>query len=499
MKNNSLQKRFIAKLKSNLINFTLGFITVGMVPRALGPELYGDLNFLTVFYQRLFKFITLGTGQAFYTKLSSRLKETKLISFYFLFILILFTGLSLFIFISIIFNFQQTLWPNQKVIFIWATSFIAMFQFIVNIIKNIHDAYGFTIKMEKIIILQSFIITIMIVATYISNLLNLSSYIVLQYVAFLFVIISGLSLINKQKIFSINRMKLLKKDIINYIDEFYAYSHPLFLAGLIGFFTGFGDRWLLQYFVGSQEQGFYGLSLRVTQIAVILFSAFPNLLTREMSINFGKGKFKEMKILFEKNLTIFYFLTAYFSMFIAANSKNILSILGGQPYVAASLILSILVFDTLNQTLSHFNVAVFASSGQTKIIRNITIPMRIIGILLSIFLILPKEYGGLGMGALGLAIKIVIQRLISSIIELWFAAKYLKISFLKIILNQIIILSVLAIIAFGLNFIFIYSFTNIIVDFLLRGFIYTFLVICIIILFPSIISTKRTKLKYLLY
>jgi len=78
----SLKKRYTSKLTSKLVQFGLGFITLGMVPRALGTEAYGNFGYLTNFFTRTTKFLKFGITAAYYSKLSRRQNEKKLIGFY---------------------------------------------------------------------------------------------------------------------------------------------------------------------------------------------------------------------------------------------------------------------------------------------------------------------------------------------------------------------------------------------------------------------------------
>ena len=71
-------KNTCSKLISNSVKVAVGFVTVGMVPRALGPEAYGNFGFLTNFFISTVKFLTFGIPTAYYTKLSKRQNEKKL-------------------------------------------------------------------------------------------------------------------------------------------------------------------------------------------------------------------------------------------------------------------------------------------------------------------------------------------------------------------------------------------------------------------------------------
>ena len=52
MKTHSFKKRFTAKLSSNLFKFIFNIVTLGIIPRELGPETYGDFGYLPHFFNK---------------------------------------------------------------------------------------------------------------------------------------------------------------------------------------------------------------------------------------------------------------------------------------------------------------------------------------------------------------------------------------------------------------------------------------------------------------
>jgi O-antigen/teichoic acid export membrane protein len=90
----TLKRRYAAKLIANLIGLAIGLVIAIVVPRGLGPEAYGNYNFLSTFFLSLMGFFTLNTESCFFVKLSQRPQESKMINFYlkfnFLAIIVLF-------------------------------------------------------------------------------------------------------------------------------------------------------------------------------------------------------------------------------------------------------------------------------------------------------------------------------------------------------------------------------------------------------------------------
>jgi len=116
----SLKKRYLTKLSSRGIQFLLSFLTIGIVPRALGPADYGNFAFLSNFFKRLFQLIDFNVSTAFFTKFSKRQSEKKLLGFRLyhfaisIFVLVL---ISLLIVMS---EYKELILPGQNRIIIYA-------------------------------------------------------------------------------------------------------------------------------------------------------------------------------------------------------------------------------------------------------------------------------------------------------------------------------------------------------------------------------------------
>ena len=78
----SLARRYICKLLANVASVPVYLAMEAILPRALGPAMYGNYSFATNFFQQLFMFLDMGTSTCFYNALSRRQSETGLISFY---------------------------------------------------------------------------------------------------------------------------------------------------------------------------------------------------------------------------------------------------------------------------------------------------------------------------------------------------------------------------------------------------------------------------------
>jgi len=291
--------------------------------------------------------------------------------------------------------------------------------------------------------------------------------------------------------------KLSGAQIGSYIGEFYSYSHPLFMHALIGFLIAIIDRWMLQVFGGSAQQGFFGLSYTICAFCFIFTSAMQPLLMREFSISYGNKNLVQMKVLFRKYIPLLYSIAAYFSCFIAVQSPNIINMIGGKSYQAAIIPVAIMAFYPLHQTYGQLSGSVFFATDQTPLYRNIGVIFGLIGLPLTYLLIAPMNMYGFGAGAVGLAIKTVALTVFAVNVQLYFNAKYLKFSFIKYLGHQIfsvICLLIVAIIPSLIIELALRNSLNLVIRFILAGMIYTGLVALLVFHFPVIFGMTRADL-----
>jgi O-antigen/teichoic acid export membrane protein len=491
----SLKKRFSSKLITNLINAGASLIIMSLVPRSLGPVAFGNFSFLTETFNKIVGFLGFGTPIAFYTKLSQRQKEQKIIRFYIYFLLlVLIIGL-VFLFISYYSSGNELLFPNQKLKYVFLAYCYAYLLFIVQIVRQVNDAYGFTIQSEKIFVYQKLFSLVLVVILYFTGILNLFYYFFHFIIVFSGLLLFWIFNLYKKRVRPFNRVYgMSTRNIKDYILEFSSYSHPLVLMGIFVLIIGVGERWILQYFGGSEQQGYYSLSYKVTTIIFLFTGAMTPLFTRDFAIAWDKQDFTLMRNLFNRLVPPLVGIAAFFSLFVAANGQNIGVIFGGNAYQSAGISIAVMAIYPIHQTFGQLCGSIFFATGKTKLYRNISIPVGVFGLFLSVFFIAPNTYGGLNLGSLGLVMKMVIGQIIGVNILLFYSLKIISLSYWKTLKFQIIITFVFAIFAFGIKYLILELPIHIILKLIINGIIYTLVSALFIYSFPSLVSSSREEI-----
>lgn len=490
----SLKKRWLYKFFANVIGFGMGFITQSIVPRGLGPTAYGNFSFLSNFFTQLVSFFEMGTSTCFYTRLSQRQKERELVSFYLYFIGFVAVGVAIFVAATMITVTYPKFWPGQEVFYIYLAAGFGILTLIVFVLNNMADAYGITIMAEKIKILQKALAVLIVVLLYVFNQINLANFFYLQYAILLFLIFSFLYIMKREGHLSGQRLIIAFDKVKKYAKEFYNYSHPLFIFSFIGMFVNILDRWLLQLFGGSIQQGFFGFSFQISALCFLFAGALTPLLMREFSISYAKKDIKEMSRLFQRYMPVLLFVTAFLTCFIASQAGTIIQFMGGEKYKGSLWPVFIMAFYPIYQVHGQVCGSVFFATDETKLYCNIGIFFMLIGIPITYFLIAPKALWGLNSGAIGLAAKTMLLQILAINVLLYHNAKVLKFSIRKHLFNQVINIGLLLLFAFLASFIanLILGFSgNNVLKFFFTGLVYTATVAAVIYVFPDIFTLRK--------
>lgn len=496
----SLKTRYIYKLGANIINLIVNLIIQSIIPRGLGPKLYGDFNFITNFFSQIIGFLDLGTSTAFYTKLSQRPKESGLVTFYLYFSLYASVTTIIFIVCTHLFFNYSRLWPGQEIFFVYLGAVWGILTWFSQVLNKMTDAYGLTVPSEQARAGQRILALIVIVIMYLMKKLSLANFFYYNFALLLFICVLFLLILRKNG-FSVSRQwGLTIEQTKSYVKEFYAYSSPLISFSIIGLIVGILDRWLLQVFSGSEQQGFFSLSYQIGAVCILFTSALTPLLTREFSIAYAKNDIPLMALNFRRYIPLMYSMTAYLSCFILVKADSVVYIFGGEQYRNAIIVVMIMALYPIYQTYGQLSGSVFFASSQTKTYRNIGTVFMVIGLPLSYVMIAPASKMGLDAGAVGLAIKTIIIAVISVNVQLYYNTKFLGLSFWKYLAHQTGCVCFMLTVAWGatttINLIPWLS-GHILSNFLATGFLYTLVVISIVYRFPILIGLTNNDLNAL--
>jgi len=497
-KEDSLKKRYFSKLSANLVSGGISAIIQLIVPRSLGPTAYGNFGFLTSFFNNLIGSLDMGSSYWFFTKLSKKQTDKKIIIFY-RFVL---SGLMLlvlgFVIIATSTTIREKIWLGQGNQIIYMAMIFSIMTWVLNVKTKTIDAYGLNVDAGKRIIIQRIVGLTIILILFFINRLNLISFFLYNYfiIALLWLFFE---LIIRKRGFSTGlTFRIKREDSKDYFKDLFRYVNPLAVYIIVALVVGVLDRWLLQKFGGSIQQGFFTLSFKISDIISLFTASLTPLLIRDLSVAFSKKDMEGMRILFRRYVPLMYGITALFSCFVAVQSDKIVSIIGGDEYRGAGIVVMVMAFYPLYLTYGQLTSAIFYATGQTKLYRNIGIFVLLVGLPMVYFLLAPKSMMGLDAKAVGLAVKMVLINAITVNIWLYYSVKLLRLSFSKFLLHQFgslsIMVAVAVLVKLGVDSILALR-NNTILSFILSGVIYMVIIAVIGNYFPRLFGLDREIIK----
>ena len=157
MNEDSLKKRYIVKLLSNILNGITNIILIAIVPKALGTVAYGQFVYIQNFFAQMTSFLDAGTSLAFFTKLSAKNTRKELISFYFLFSLLLLFVLLFIVYFIYLYDYSSLFMPEIPEKYIFLGLWFGFLTWITQVFIKISDAYALTVSIELIKIIHKFL------------------------------------------------------------------------------------------------------------------------------------------------------------------------------------------------------------------------------------------------------------------------------------------------------------------------------------------------------
>lgn len=494
----SLKKRYFYKLSTNLAGLGMGALIQAIVPRGLGPRAYGDYNFLTNFFTQIINFFDTGSSMGFYTKVSQRPREFKLVSFYFYFSAVV--SLIVISFVALVQSMALggILWPNQYLAYVYMALFFGILTWIGSTMASIADAHGLTVPAEKAKIFQRLFALAVLAVLFLAGRLSLMNFFLYNY-CILALSMAVFWFIFKKHGYDMSRnWKMTLPEIKRYAEEFYKYSHPFFLFGLIAMIAGVFQRWLLQICAGSVEQAFFGLSYQIGAICFMFTSAMAPLIMREFSIAYDNRDMDVMTGLFRRHIPLLYSVTAFLACFAAMNADRIALMMGGGQFKGATLAIGVMAFYPMHQVYGQLSGSVFYAADRTRLYCNIGIIFLLLSLPVTYALIAPRRCFGLEAGALGLACQVVLMQFLTVNVQLYFNAKLLKFSFWRYLSHQVACVAVFAALAF-LSRLITGRILNVpggdIIDLVSCGALYSAMAFIFIYCAPVLIGADRSTLK----
>lgn len=490
----SLKKRYFYKVAANIVGFAVSFANASIIPRGLGPANYGDYNYILNIFRKAFECIDFRSSLWFFTELSKRAKDTFIISFYIRVTIVQFTALLIFALTCIYTPLSKTLFQNQGNLLILSIFTIASLIWIASICGRMFDAYAKTIYLERTNLISKSIGLVALLTLFFIGYVNIWTFIIYNILLNVGVLIAlVVPCLRSSRLGDI--IHLDREKVKSLTSSCIQYTSPLFVYVLITFIGDIFDRWILQRYGGSVEQGYFSLAYNLNNIFLVFIAALVPLLMREFSIEFQSKNTERMRYLFRRYIPLMYSVAAFFCVFCSLHSQTIAEILGGKSYSKGSLSLQIMFFYPIAQVYSNLSGSIVYATGKTRILRNVGIFTVIAGTFCTYIAVAPHAKFGLDLGATGLAIKLVAFEFIGNNLIFLAVAHLIGLNFWRYFLHQAGIVGILLFIGTSVNYllksVFSFSSASSLPLFFISGVLYTLIIGTAVFFFPNIFGLMK--------
>jgi O-antigen/teichoic acid export membrane protein len=423
----NIKVRFLTTVVANILRMAISFAAGLIIARFLGPAEYGNFYFLLGSFTALTTLVNMSSSAAFYTFISQGRRGSifflyysmwTLIQFLFLLLLVLFLPITL----------KEKIWhghSNDVIILAFFTSFTMnqIWGYVGRIGESIRDTVGVQIRNIAV----ALVYLVFLLGFFRFNLISVKSLFILN--SILYLLFAGLyaGRLYQKGIFSFEKSETFRE----IIGEFKTFCLPLILYTSVGFIYSFADYWLLQNFAGSVEQGYYAVSSRFAIISLIATTSILQVFWKEIAEAHASGNMQRVRDLYQRVIRGLYFVAGVCSCILIPFSREILAALLGPTYEDAWLPLSLMLLFPIHQSMGQILGTMYLATGQTKKQAYIGIFTMCLSIVVAYIVTAPKgmTIPGLGLGAVGLSLKMVFCQIIGVNINAFTISRFINISF----------------------------------------------------------------------
>jgi O-antigen/teichoic acid export membrane protein len=488
----SIRSRYAFSLSSNLIKAFVSFSTGALIARGLGPDHYGKMMFLLGTFTALRQLFDFGCSMTFFTLLSARQRSWRFVGWYLAWIGVQFFIPLLAVAILLPSTWFELIWHGEQRSLVFMAFLAAYLQYTVwTTITQMAESQRLT-KWVYAVSLGVAIFHFLLVA--ISWWLEwLDTRLILFAVASEWALATVV--VAKQLRFSIQADENYR--LRSMLKEFAPYCLPMIPVACFSFVYEFSDRWLMQRYAGSVQQAFYAVASQFGFIVSIATSSILNIFWKEIAESYDRGEQERVTEIYRKMSRFLFFLAATVAGFLIPWSTDILLLTMGISYIGGTGALMLMLLYTVHQSLGQICSVILFTTGQVRTQAVVSMVFMALSILTTYFVLAtPDEtIPGLGLGATGLAGKMVIMQFISTNVFALYVARVLRITF-DWTYQAISGLGCIGIgyISFNATHLLFNVQANIVIGFVVSALIYGIIIILLIWNIPSLIGSNRNEI-----
>lgn len=420
----AVRTRFLLSVAANIARAALSLVTGLLVARGLDPSRYGDLTYLLGSFVAIRALLDMGSSNAFYTFISRQPRGRTFYLLYFGWLLLQFAVSLLMVAAILPQGVVERIWfghSREMILLALVASF--MQQQVWTTITQLGESGRLTVKVQALGLAVA-VAHLGIVATFVSMGALTVKVVLLALVGeYLMVLPFASQLLRIPALLS---SALAEPPSAMILAGYWRFCKPLVVVALMAFVYEFADKWLLQRFGGSGQQGFYQIAAQMSAVSLIATTSILNIFWREIAEASARDDKERLARLYKKVSRGLLMLGAAVSCILIPWSQQIVSSLLGSAYQASWPVLALMLLYPIHQSTGQVNAAMFMACERTSAYMAIAVAGQIISLPISYFLLAsPAQHPipGLGLGAYGLALKMVGLNLVLVNFQAWTIAR----------------------------------------------------------------------------
>jgi O-antigen/teichoic acid export membrane protein len=412
--------RFAVTLVANGLRTALSLLTWLIIARAMGANGYGDLTFLLGSFAAINLLLDLGTAHAFHTKVSARPRGAKFFLVYLAWTVGVQWGLTALV-IGLVLPgpmFDRVWLGHDRVVVLLALTATFLMSQLWTMVSQMGEALRRTVQIQTAAVIQAATHFALVAAAIRGGWLSLVTVLWLTLLGYLAIIVALGPRLLKANIAHSRAAGAHAEEIGAIIREFAVFCRPLAVFGTIGVAYMFADRWLLQRFGGSRQQGLFSIGQQIATVSLLATTAIMDVFWKEIAEARERGDTARATVLYTAVRHALFFYTAWISCGVIPHVDEVLAWTVGADFAGAWLPLTIMLFYPIHQSLSLVQGTFAYASGKPTAYTRAGILTMVISIPITYLLLAPHDAAvpGLGLGAVGLSLKLVVLQILGVVL-----------------------------------------------------------------------------------
>ncbi|MCX5788605.1 MAG: lipopolysaccharide biosynthesis protein [Elusimicrobia bacterium] len=412
----SILRRFSATLFANGLGAAAAFAASMLLARGLGSAKYGDFNFLLASFAALQTGLDMGSSTAFYTFLAKGRGGLGHVRAYAGWLAARFALIALAVGLLLPGSWIAKLWfhPRPLVLLAFCGFFfsVPLRTFLVQLAESIRESVLVQTAIAALAVFHLASVTALLVTHTLS-------------VPVLFILlVAEYALLGLFVRWKLNWSAFKDAGAVT-LRDYGRYCAPLIAYSWLGFTCEFADRWLLQRFGGSAQQGFFSISQQFAGIALLATASLLNIFWKEIADAHHRGDQARARELYRNSCRALFFITAGAACFLVPHAKTLLVTLAGPSFETAWPALALMLLFPVFQTIGQLNGAFFLATEDTRTHVAIGSAGLLVGLPLTYLVLAPRSalVPGLDLGAAGLAARWSLLQVAMVGVQSWVVAR----------------------------------------------------------------------------